>query len=339
MLATITLSWIVEFQDMNLGDLRYFLAVAQHGNVTRASEELDLSPSALSKCLRRLQDSIGVVLVERHGRGIKLTPAGHVLLLRVQSLDLAFRDVEQEAREIATGGLGTLRVGISTDFDEVPALLGDLVAHWPKLRLTLELSNNDVLIPLLQNGDLDLVLNTLPRTRYEGTTQQLLGEDEWIVAASKQHPLAREKRVALATAGEQRWAITTHGTISRSSWEHTFRHAGLPIPPIGLETRSVRARMFAVARSHMLCLMDSRTLRRYGNDLGVKQLPVKELTSLRTYGAILRGTGYVPPAAQQLIDAVRKTWHEDRIFVPNPPRRRITSRGKTATHRTTRASR
>ena len=71
---------------MELRDIQYFAVVAEHGNVRRASEALGLSPGALSKSLRRLEESLKAKLVERTPKGVALTSVGAALLSQVQRL-------------------------------------------------------------------------------------------------------------------------------------------------------------------------------------------------------------------------------------------------------------
>jgi len=88
---------------MELRDLQYFSAIAEHKSVRRAAEALDLSQPGLSKSLRRLETELRAKLVARTPKGVDLTAVGTALLARVRRLHLAFEDVAREAADLCAG--------------------------------------------------------------------------------------------------------------------------------------------------------------------------------------------------------------------------------------------
>jgi DNA-binding transcriptional LysR family regulator len=96
---------------MELRDIEYFAVIAEHGNVRRAAEALELSPTALSKSLRRLEASMQAKLFERTPKGVELTSVGAALLARVQRIRLTLNDVAREAADLSHGRSGHLSVG------------------------------------------------------------------------------------------------------------------------------------------------------------------------------------------------------------------------------------
>src|SRR5919206_230720 len=91
--------------------IRYFVAVAQEGNVTRAAERLHVAQPSLSAAVRQLERQLGVDLLERRGRGIGLTPAGELLLDRGRALLDHADAVAAEVRSRGTPPAGRLRLG------------------------------------------------------------------------------------------------------------------------------------------------------------------------------------------------------------------------------------
>src|SRR5262245_51122683 len=183
---------------MQIRDLEYFAVVAEHGNVTRASEALDLSPPALSMSLRRLESSIGAKVVERTPKGVKLTAAGAALLSQVRRLRLTLQDMSREAADLGLGRAGRLRIGLNqVDDEEVLAACALLLHDAPKLSFEFTGSHNDVMVPRLREGELDLIVNSISPKPYEGTAQELLFEDELVVCASAGHGLAKRRRLTI----------------------------------------------------------------------------------------------------------------------------------------------
>src|SRR5262245_27331042 len=98
---------------MEIRDLRYFVAIAEHQNIGRAAEALDLSPTALGKSLRRLEQSVGTKLTTRSPKGVALTAVGAALLKRIGPLEGMVNDVRHEAANLAQGRAGHVTVGVS----------------------------------------------------------------------------------------------------------------------------------------------------------------------------------------------------------------------------------
>src|ERR671939_1890122 len=93
--------------------VRYFVAVAQEGNVTRAAERLHVAQPSLSAAVRQLEGQLGVELLRRTGRGIALTPAGELLLRRGRELLEHADAVVDEVRRRGSAPAARLRLGLS----------------------------------------------------------------------------------------------------------------------------------------------------------------------------------------------------------------------------------
>lgn len=100
-------------QPLDLRLVRYFVAVAQEGSVTRAAERLHLAQPSLSAAVKQLEGQLGVALFERSGRGIALTSAGELLLRRGTELLALADDVEGEVRDRGAAPAARLRLGLS----------------------------------------------------------------------------------------------------------------------------------------------------------------------------------------------------------------------------------
>jgi len=291
---------------MELRDLEYFAVVARHGNVARASEALGLSPPALSKSLRRLEAAVKAQLVERAPKGIALTNAGKALLGQIGKLRLSFEDVKREAADVALGRAGRLGVGASqADCETVTRCCTELLREAPRLTVELQISNNDVMVPHLRAGELDLIINILPSPAYDETIQERLFDDEIVVCASAAHPLAKRRRLTLNDLAKERWVLPKTDLMMRQALERAFREKGLPGPAVAIETRSVVARDAAIAHSDLVGLASTRMLRQKPTGWAVVRLPVIEPVWRGPIGVIYRKDAYVPPAARQLVERFR----------------------------------
>src|SRR5215204_4844613 len=148
---------------MELRDIEYFAVIAKHGNVRRAADALNLSPPALSKCLRRLEKSLQARIVKRTPKGIELTSVGSALLAQVERIRVTLADVAREAADLSKGLAGHMRIGVGPAIAELlPATYAALLDEAPKLTATIEIADNDVMFPALRNGTLDLIVNVIP---------------------------------------------------------------------------------------------------------------------------------------------------------------------------------
>ena len=184
---------------MDLRILRYFLAVAEEGNITRASERLHVSQPALSTQLAALEDELGQKLFERGARGIELTEKGIALKRRADDLvDLA----ERIEAEIKSGDSNELSGTISIGAGETPAFrfvaraAKELRRANPRLNFSVSSGNGEDILAHLLEGTLDLGVLVGPG-RYEGFDYLTLPyTHHWGLAVEKDSPLAEKKRIS-----------------------------------------------------------------------------------------------------------------------------------------------
>ena len=142
---------------MELYHLKTFVAVAEEGHLTRASERLFTSQPAISAHIKALEEELGVALFERTPRGMTLTAVGGRLLEDAQRTLAAAGDLRERARGLRDQLLGTVRIGLNTDagFLRLPALQAYLQARHPGLQLEFVSGSTSVNVPQLRIGKLD----------------------------------------------------------------------------------------------------------------------------------------------------------------------------------------
>jgi DNA-binding transcriptional LysR family regulator len=291
---------------MELRDVEYFAVVAEHGNVRRAAEALGLSPPALSKSLRRLEESMQAKLVERTPKGVALTPVGTALLAQVHRLRVTLRDIKREARDLSQGRAGHLRIGVgATTVEQLPAAYIELLKEAPRLTGQIVVGDNDVLVPALTGGELDLIYNVIPEAPYEGCVQEHLFDDEFVVCASSEHRLAKRKRVTMEDLVGEEWALSAPAVLNVQHVQRAFQARGLPAPRIAIEARPVQVRLEICASTNLLSFNTRRTLQQVAPRLRLTELPVDELKWRRPFGVIYRNEAYLSPAARRLIEVLR----------------------------------
>lgn len=147
-------------RNLDLTALRSFVTVADTGGVTKASSVLNLTQSAVSMQLKRLEESLGQELLDRSGRGIALTSAGEQLLSYGRKL-LALND-EVIARMTDDAFEGTLVIGVPSDivYPAIPQVMRLFHAEHPRMKIQLLSSYTSRLKEMFANGECDLILTT-----------------------------------------------------------------------------------------------------------------------------------------------------------------------------------
>lgn len=293
---------------MELRDIEYFNVVAAHRHLGRAAEALGLSQPALSKSLRRLEHELGAKLVNRTPKGVELTAEGMALLGRARELHLSFQAVAEEIRDVGRGRVGHVRIGagpVSSVEMLVKALL-PLIEEAPKISYDIAVSDNDLMIPALRRGDLDLIVGYAPRALpRDGLVEELLFELDFAVVASARHPLAGRKLVTLADLSRERWALTGASLLTQQRLRRTFLEHGLPPPDIAVETRSLRLRLQLVASSRLLDYTSVGVFRAARRSFRLRALRVPELEWRRPVSVVYREGAYLSPAARRVIECIK----------------------------------
>ena len=191
---------------MELRHLRYFVAVAELENVSRAALKLHVSQPALSAQIRDLEDELGFDLLERTPKSVRLTIAGRVFLDQARAVlehvDLAVKS----ARAAATGGETELHVGyLGTPIAHLlPAILRVFQKSMPNVQVRLHEQSNEQNLRRLRERQVDLAFVVRPRTRRRSRNLPL---SLWrkCTRVSPDHQLARRRSVSLGEAVRERF--------------------------------------------------------------------------------------------------------------------------------------
>jgi DNA-binding transcriptional LysR family regulator len=187
-----------------LRHLRYFVAVAEELNFSRAAKRLHMAQPPLSVAIRKLEEEIGASLFVRSSHEVRLTEAGRAFLPGARRA-LADADAAVAAAQRAsTGEVGTLRVGYnwSARFETLPALGQAFARHRPDLELLTEEMRPSQMPEALRSGAIDVVIALYPDISGD-LSFELVRREPIVAVLSSSHPLANEEAIDLAElAGE-----------------------------------------------------------------------------------------------------------------------------------------
>lgn len=291
---------------LDLRDLRYFEAIAEAGHLGKAASRLHRSQPALTACVRRLEATLGTVLFERVGRGIRLTAAGRALARRARTLRVAADDAVREIAEVGAGVAGQVRIGVLPTLARflVPPLCRVFLPQAPGVTIRTVIAQNDVLGTQLEAGEVDFILTTPVRPADDVVRHAIL-EDEAVVIASASHPILRKRKVGLQDLLAYRWVLAPPSVGTRQWLDGVFQSRGLPAPFVQIETNLILMMPSLIHQTELLTFTSRRHVGR--NDAGslLREVRLAETTMRRRFDVVYRRDGYLSPAAQKLIALLR----------------------------------
>jgi len=179
--------------------VRYFVAVAREGNVTRAAELLHISQPSLSAAVKQLEQQLGVALLERSGRRIALTAAGELLLRRGKELLEHADAVADEVIQRDSATAGRLRLGLTPTarYGVGPELLAACARNAPGVMIYTSEDTTGALLRDVAQGRVDLAVTFCAPEPPEGMVLALLREESALVHMPSDHRLAGRRAVRL----------------------------------------------------------------------------------------------------------------------------------------------
>ena len=184
---------------MELRHLRYFVAVAEEENVTRAAERLHVSQPPLSRQIRDLEDELSVTLFERTARTVRLTTAGKLFWEEAKAVLQRVEEAVQLVKASAGGIRGKLSIGFapSLSVEILPEALRLFQPAFPGVKVTLHDMSSEEMLSGVEKGTLQLALMAIPEPKrlkgLGGLLSEKLRDYELSVALPPNHPLASRK--------------------------------------------------------------------------------------------------------------------------------------------------
>jgi DNA-binding transcriptional LysR family regulator len=196
---------------MELRHLRYFIAVAEEGHITRAAERLGMQQPPLSQQIRALETELGVQLLRRKPRGVELTDAGRALLDDARAILAHIDHAFATTRRTARGEQGRIAIGFTSSapfHPFVPRVIRAFRDSFPLVSLTLDESGTTELIDDLTHERVDAAFIRTPVADPMGISINPLLEEAMLVALPSTHPMATaETALPLAALGAETFIV------------------------------------------------------------------------------------------------------------------------------------
>jgi DNA-binding transcriptional LysR family regulator len=294
---------------LNLARIRLLVELERLGTVAAVAHALDYTPSAVSQQLAQLERESPRRLLEKVGRGLKLTDAG--LLLAAHGRDLIARAEAAESElQGMTGLAGTLRIAaFETAARELvtPAMI-DLRARHPELDCELLDLEAEEALPLLRAAELDVVIaeeyEHAPRPRHPGVDRHELLVDRLLVALPPAHPVAtRGGPVRLAELAGERWAAPRLSTAYADMLVRACRTEGGFEPDLRHRVNDLGTMLELAAAGLAVALVPQLGKPELRTEVAIRPLAGKGL-SRSVFAAVRAGAGE-RPAVVALLEAIR----------------------------------
>lgn len=206
---------------MNLKRLEYFCQLATLGNFTRAAQAVGIAQPALTVAIQKLEQEVGLKLINRADKNSLLTAEGKVLHTLATQLLSQAKQVELELEELKDLEKGTIRFGVSAMMGSYyfPKIMTEFKQQYPKIKIHLVDQGTAALEKMLLNSELDLALVRgdleNPQLRYSA-----LINEEVVAGMVRSHPLAAEQTISLAQFCRQPLVLFHEGYFLREVVSH-----------------------------------------------------------------------------------------------------------------------
>jgi len=286
---------------LTLHQLRTFRAVAEQLSFSAAAQELSISQPSVSYQVKELEAALGLPLLDRLGKRVRLTEAGQVLYEYARRT-LALLDEATLAMEQLRGiERGTLRVGASTTVGiyVIPLALGAYKKRHPNLAVSLEIGSRDVLQDRLKQGALDVAVLSPPIADPDLVASPFM-EDELVMVVPAGHPLAGRTGLTLRDFAGESFLMREVGSGTRVEVEAAARRAGVALQ-VGMELGSNGAIKHAVEAGLGVAVLSSHAIELERKGGGLVVVDIEGFPILRPWHVVHLRRRQLPASVERFI--------------------------------------
>ncbi|MHC8286079.1 LysR substrate-binding domain-containing protein [Pseudomonas sp. XS1P51] len=288
---------------MELRHLRYFSALAETLNFTRAADRTHVTQSTLSHQIKQMEDELGVRLFDRVGKRVVITEAGDTLLAQVapalRQIDIAVNSLSTPAGSM----VGSVRIGATYSFNTrlVPQCVASFLSRNPGIRVTAEELSQAKIVERLESGDLDLGIAYRPEGEHELWFEPLYNE-EMVLVVNNEHPLAKRRCVRMLELHNVRMTLLPKTFSTRQQLDECFRAAGAE-PLIVAEMNTIMPMIELIRQTDLAGIVGEKSIQL---PEGLSVVALENPTPIRTPGLLWKRGGSDDLAIKQFAAIVRR---------------------------------
>lgn len=283
---------------MNLRDLRYLCAVAEHQHFGKAAAACFVSQPTLSAQIKKLEAHLGVQLLERDTRSVRLTEIGQEIVWRARRIITEADELMDTARQVQDPLSGHVRVGVIPTLGPylLPQIIPALKQNLPRLELRWQENITDHTLERLQKGELDAALLALPVEQTQFSIAPLFTEP-FFAALPPKHPLAQQTTISVQDLLGDNLLLLDDGHCLRDQALAVCTHVNLQ-PQQDFRATSLETLRQLVASGAGVTLLPQLAVQEGANNIVTR--PLTDTSAQRQIGIVWRKS----TAKQQAIAAV-----------------------------------
>lgn len=299
---------------MELRHLRYFAALADRLNFTRAAEDVHVTQSTLSHQIRCLEDELGVLLFERSGHRVSLTPSGRGFLSTVIRVLREIDDGIVTLKESEVAISGVLNIGATHTFNM--RLIPDCVARFltsnPAVQIRIEELPAAQIEDRIAREQLDVGISYRPQDALSAGDLYFepLYSEEMVLAVPDGHALSQRRRVRMCELHRQRIVLPSREFGTRTSLDAQFRSVGAE-PVVVAEVNTTAMALDLARRLQVLTMASEYVVK---GQSGLKCVPVESPKPIRTPSLLWKHGRRHTAAAKLFAEIVKRTTAEDKAL-------------------------
>jgi DNA-binding transcriptional LysR family regulator len=293
---------------MELRQLRYLVALADEGSFTRAAEREHIAQPALSQQIQKLEQELGIPLVERTTRRVSITDAGNLLVARARRVLTELESARQELDRVRGIQTGQVVVGAMSTMGpvDITLVLGRFHELHPHVELVVRESNSDELAEMLRVDALDLAfLSVTERVESHGLALHQILMEELVVVLPTDHRLAGEESITMAELAREEFISYREGARLRELLDTAAAQAGFK-PRIVLESNESRRIRRLVARGLGVAILPRSHA--VGTSDAIATARLVEPSLARDITIAWRAGRRLPPAVAEFLSLARETF-------------------------------
>jgi LysR family hydrogen peroxide-inducible transcriptional activator len=295
---------------MNLRDLKYLVALAEHCHFGKAADVCFVSQPTLSMQIKKLEQTLGVKLLERNNKSVLLTDLGREIAERAQTILTQADEMREFAKLAKDPYSGEIKIGIIPTLAPylLPHIIPTLTQHFPKLSFYLLEEQTSVLVEKLKHGKIDAAILAFPQENFSNMT---LFTEEFFLAVPSVNALAKRKLLKLDDLEHKSLLLLEEG--------HCLREQALALCSSvhASETESFRATSLETLR-HMIAAGVGMTLipaLACVPTRGVTYIPFAGQKPQRTMGLFWRGSSVKEKLLLEMASIIKKILAKQKVVV------------------------
>lgn len=262
---------------LKLQHLRILAAFAELKQVRAVAQTFHVSQPAISKQIAEMESALGVDLIQRVGQRAEFTPFGHALARRAREILHQLHHARKDFDSLLSGAAGRLALGVASTVTPVliPEAIAAFHARAPNVSVSIEEGAADKLLPLLERGQIDLMVGRTPAPMHHPAFRDAaIADDPLVLAVSRRHPLAFRMTPTWRDLEGNQWILPAPTSAVYHELEVLLRKHGMSFPNGCIQSVSLTANAGLIARTSLIGLLPKSMALRLAADGNLAIVPL-----------------------------------------------------------------